>query len=712
MTAMRTNPTNGAAPSNAAAVVWCDAQGDGRLVFAQFRRRFHLTARPATALLTLFGDTRYRLRVNGAVANYGPARFAPAAPEADSVDVAPWLRVGDNEILVEVCQRGAPSYEHAASSGGFIAWGAFDGVDVATPGEWQCRRSSAWDEHAMCVSFAQGPLELCDTRLLDAGVWQTPVLRDRQDAWGPFGPRSIALLGLRETVPQRLLGVHALARQWRFGCRISGPPSQRGRRNRAPYAMCIHSPVAQEVPIGLFWGPHFLNGVELACTTDKRLGNRQDAVLALRAGWNLLYGEPETMADCWTLLFTLPEDRGLTVAAQPRHDDARLMRYGVSRPEEELAGQRGTVPSTCDGLPELGWSTVPRDRPEPGLAHQPGWDVPVATVPADADAIVLPAGDHAAVFDIGHEYLGHVQVGFDAPAGTVIDVTTCERLRPDGLLAQFAFHWQFNETDRCLAAGGAQTWEGFNPRGGRYLQVTVRGATAPVRLQRVAVRETIYPSDGGGAFACSDPFLTWLWRTGAATLRACAEDAFIDCPSRERGLYAFDVMVEARIAAALSADQRLARRCLWLYAMNQRPDGLIQDVAPAHKPQTLGDFSCYWVQAVEEYHRRSGDATLIDAIWPHLMRLADSPVWLADSDGLLDDARIHAAHPSVHLLVGRSLGLHGSLNVLWAMTLDRLARLAMSTGRIADGTRLRTRADGVITAFRRRLWVEADGCCP
>lgn len=711
MPATRTNPATGAPRSNDATVVWCDAHGTGRLVFTQFRRRFALAERPQAATLTLFGDTRYRLRVNGMVANYGPARFAPAAPEADSVDLAPWLRVGDNEILVEVCHRGAPSYEHAASSGGFIAWGAASDVDLSTPGAWECRRATAWDQGAMAVSFAQGPLEDCDTRRLDDGTWQAPVQRDRQDAWGPFRPRSIALLGLHQTQPRRLLGIYRLAHEWRFGCRLAGPTSHRGSRQRAPYAMCIHSPSAQTLPIGLFWGPHFLNGTELACVTDPKLGNRQDAVLALRAGWNLLYGEPEVMADNWTLLFTLPQDRGLTVSAHPRLDDPELLLYGISQSETELTRRRGPVPADCAAIPDLGWSAVPRSTPEPGVAHQPGWDRPLATLPPCAlDDVVLPPGDHVAVFDVGHEYLGHIQVGVDAPAGTVIDVTSCERLRPDGLLHQFAFHWQFNETDRFVANGGRQDWEGFNPRGGRYLSVTVRGASAPVRLHRVGVRETIYPSDGGGSFACSDPFLSWLWRTGAATLRACAEDVYIDCPSRERGLYTYDVMVEGRVARAMSADQRLNRRCLWLYAMNQRPDGLIQDVTPAHKPVTLGDFSLYWVQAIDHYHRVSGDGSLIDEIWPHLMRLADSPVWLADADGLLDDARIHTAHPTVTLLVGRSTGLHGSLNVLWAMTLDCLARLAATTSRSADAARLRTHADRVIAAFRRQLWVADEGC--
>ncbi len=696
-----------------ATVVWCDAQGLGRHVFALFRRRFQLAAVPARADLTLFGDTRYRLWVNGAVACYGPARFAPAFPEADTVDLSPWLRIGDNEILVEVNHRGAPSFEHAASSGGFIAWGRVGDIDLATPGAWECRRAEAWDGQAMAISFAQGPLESCDTRLLPGSDWHAPVTRDRQDLWGAFRPRSIPHLDLRETLPQRCLGGYSLSREWRFGCCIAGPGTRHSDKRRAAYACFIHSRTAQDVSIGLFWGPHFFNGAELTCRNHAHLANRQEATLALHAGWNLLYGEPEVMVEGWGLLFTLPDDRDLTVAAHPRLDDPAIMRHSDSLKVEDLAQRRGALPAAAtDTLPDLGWSLVARTAPAPGPSHQPAWDAPAAILALPLDQAVeleLPAGDHAVVYDVGHEYLGHVQVGIDAPAGTIVDVTSGERVRPDGLVAQFGSMWMHNETDRFVTRGGAQDWEGFNPRGGRYLQVTVRGATVPVTLKRVAVRETLYPVQQVGAFACSDTFLTWVWRTGAATLRACAEDAFLDCPSRERGLYTFDAVVEHHVMRAMTTDHRLARRCLWLYAMNQRADGHFQDVTPAHKPVTLGDFSLYWVLGVYDYHQRTRDDALLNEVWPHLTRLLDSPVWITDADGLVDGEAIVKAHPTVTFFTGVP-GLNGILNSLWCMALERAARLAAATGRSVEAGRFRTRATAALAAFRRRLWNATDGC--
>ena len=704
-------PTTAAA-RHPATVIWSDAQGGGRNAFTRFRRRFALDAVPAQAELTLFGDTRYRLTVNGAVVHYGPARFSPAHPEADPIDIAPWLSVGANEILVEVNQRGAPSFEHAASSGGFIAWGKAGSHDLATPGAWECQRSEAWDDQAMVVSFAQGPLENCDTRKLDEAVWGKPVARDRQDAWGAFQKRSIPLLEMGETAPIRRVGAYVIAPEWRFGFTVVGPVTGKGGKRRAAYVFCIHTEKAQEVPIALFWGPHFLNGVELACRTHPTLGNRQDATLALKAGWNLMYGEPEVMIEGWGVLFSLPTDRGLTVSATPRLDDANLLRHGVSEREGDIATKRGKIPVSVDAIPDLGWTLVARSAPAPAPSHHPGWDrpeSPLALPPEQLTDLTIPVGTHCVVFDVGHEFLGHVRVTIDAPAGTVVGVTTNERLRADGMAYQFGSMWLINETDRFIAKGGKQTWEGFNPRGGRWVQITVRGATAPVQLECVTVRETIYPFRPVGSFTSSDPFFDWIWRTGAATLRACSEDVFIDCPSRERGLYTYDAVVEHRVALAMSADARLFRRCLWVYATNAREDGLFQDVAPAHKPVTLADFSLLWVIGLEDYVRRANDRAFIDLMWPYLTKLMASPLWIRDGEGLINSDRIAIEHPDA-IVLDRHPGTVGNVNALWCAALECSAKLATASGRTDEAKRFAAAAASTIAALRKRLWLEAEGC--
>ena len=133
-----------------------------------------------------------------------------------------------------------------------------------------------------------------------------------------------------------------------------------------------------------------------------------------------------------------------------------------------------------------------------------------------------------------------------------------------------------------------------------------------VTLRRDDIRNTGYPVQVVGSFACSDPFFDWLWRTGAATQVACMEDTFLDCPWRERGLYTADAMVQYQVTRALTADARLARRCLWLWSVNQRADGQLLAVVPTWwSDYVLHDFSLFWL-LLRGIIGRLGDADNID----------------------------------------------------------------------------------------------------
>jgi hypothetical protein len=67
-----------------------------------FRKVFELGSTPSAATIHLFADARYVLWVNGSYVERGPGRFEPDAPEYDSVDVARFLRKGQNAISILV----------------------------------------------------------------------------------------------------------------------------------------------------------------------------------------------------------------------------------------------------------------------------------------------------------------------------------------------------------------------------------------------------------------------------------------------------------------------------------------------------------------------------------------------------------------------------------------------------------------------------------
>ncbi len=68
--------------------------------FALLRRSFELSEKPASALLRLSANQRYKLFVNGVEVGVGPALSYPAYMFYDEVEIAPLLRSGANVLAV------------------------------------------------------------------------------------------------------------------------------------------------------------------------------------------------------------------------------------------------------------------------------------------------------------------------------------------------------------------------------------------------------------------------------------------------------------------------------------------------------------------------------------------------------------------------------------------------------------------------------------
>ncbi|KAM0814042.1 putative Six-hairpin glycosidase-like protein [Seiridium cardinale] len=89
---------------------WIDSSKDntaGRIV--KLTRNVNLTSEPDRALLSFSADTRYKLYVNGVRAAVGPARGHTTIWYYDTLDIAPYLKAGDNEITFLVLRYFAAS---------------------------------------------------------------------------------------------------------------------------------------------------------------------------------------------------------------------------------------------------------------------------------------------------------------------------------------------------------------------------------------------------------------------------------------------------------------------------------------------------------------------------------------------------------------------------------------------------------------------------
>ena len=89
-----------------------------------FRKTFSLNNKPASFVVHVSADNRYKLYVNGQLASLGPARADLFHWNYETVDIAKYLRAGDNVIGATVWNFGDYKPEHQISfRAGFILQG-------------------------------------------------------------------------------------------------------------------------------------------------------------------------------------------------------------------------------------------------------------------------------------------------------------------------------------------------------------------------------------------------------------------------------------------------------------------------------------------------------------------------------------------------------------------------------------------------------------
>ena len=167
---------------------------------------------------------------------------------------------------------------------------------------------------------------------------------------------------------------------------------------------------------------------------------------------------------------------------------------------------------------------------------------------------------------------------------------------------------------------GKQIWETGDIKGFRYLQVTFRNVSEPLKVDSISLNFTSYPVESRGSFESSSPLLNRIWNTGAYTLQMCMTDAYVDCPSREQRQWVGDAYVEAMINYAAFGDPRLTAKLVRQTAQSQQSDGMTMMHAPGDHDvlaTAIVDYSLAWILTAHEYYRYTGDKALIKEIYPH-----------------------------------------------------------------------------------------------
>ncbi|GAB3534106.1 hypothetical protein GCM10027443_20720 [Pontibacter brevis] len=161
-----------------------------------FRKNIELEAKPATFLVHVSGDNRYRLFVNGQQVCFGPARSDVFHWNFETVDLAPFLKSGKNTLAAVVWNYGEETpVAQTSLRTGFIMQGNSPAERIVDTGtSWKGIRSKAYApiKTNLYTYFVIDPGENLNAAVYDWG-WETESFDDSK--WPAASTISPGLVG-------------------------------------------------------------------------------------------------------------------------------------------------------------------------------------------------------------------------------------------------------------------------------------------------------------------------------------------------------------------------------------------------------------------------------------------------------------------------------------------------------------------------------------
>lgn len=242
--------------------------------------------------------------------------------------------------------------------------------------------------------------------------------------------------------------------------------------------------------------------------------------------------------------------------------------------------------------------------------------------------IVVPAHSEEIVeIDAGEEMTGYLHIAFANGAGAKVEILQAEAYVQDELcgpahvplkkdrLDKINGHLQgYTDTYSVAGLGNDHAYERYEPywyRTFRFIQLKIVTGDETLHLKSFDYEETGYPLQVETSVETSDKSLKDIWDISERTLRRCMHETYEDCPFYEQLQYAMDSRQQILYTYAVSADDRLARKCMDDFKRSQRYDGLLNCCYPNCNPNIIPGFSIYYILMVYDHMMYFGDKDLI-----------------------------------------------------------------------------------------------------
>ncbi len=644
--------------------IWFPSRRTLANTFVLLRRELTLNAPPRRATGWITADSRYRLTVNGARVQWGPAPCDPRSVDVDPIDLTAYLRAGKNVIGVEVLYYGVAEGTWVAGKPGLLYRCAIEHADghseqIASDETWLAFLDRAHRPGQYKRWFLRALQEEFDARLHPHN-WDTP----------DFTPDARWLPAMRVNAPADKPTSAGSYYEY-LGSDTIDPASCDLHERAIPLLREIEVPALRLADAGrVVWSRDPLDWFEFRTPGAFTITRAAVAEERSDRSWEVALLDRET----------------------GRQGDASDANLPVSVSPSLLVSQAAYL--TFEFAEQIvGWPYFTIDAPEGTTielicqeSHEPAQTAWLDNHFYAWSRFICKAGiNHFEAFDF--ESLRWLQLHIRLPASQ----GDMETRRPGD-----------QETGRA------------------FISVSPGLPVSPVVVSAVGVRRRMFDWPNQPHIQCDEPALQRLFDAAINTLHNSAQETCVDGMGRERQQYSGDGGHQLQAIRSVFGEMRLPRRFLETFGMGLTLDGYFLDSWPAYDrlarltQRQIG--ATHWGPLLDHgigfnfdcwnHYFETGDLDALREPYPRLLRFAEYLERLQGPDGLLPVERIGV--PTVwidHEAYAQQRHKQCAFNLYAAaMFQHALAPIARAFGDVAQADRIAGMGQSIQSATVRHFW--------
>lgn len=221
---------------------------------------------------------------------------------------------------------------------------------------------------------------------------------------------------------------------------------------------------------------------------------------------------------------------------------------------------------------------------------------------------------NAVLYDMGCEYTGMPYINASGNKGDVIEIRCAEELDDEGR-ARYEMRCNCTYKQTFTLSGKKNEYtEFYDYMAFRYIEVI---QPEGVQVHDVKMIARNYPFDyESTSFKSQNERMNGIWNICKNGVRAGTQEGFLDCPTREKGLYLGDMTISGQSHFYLTGELKAMKRALRGFSDSIYYTPPIQTYAIGHLKAVLLDYSFQYPLNLLFYYKHSGDKEFLREMLP------------------------------------------------------------------------------------------------